>query len=791
MKKILISAELLKTPVGVFFQNSGLECETKYNSDRKGDYLFIVNDYCPEIKDIPRIKIDPLKVFDFDVESNVRGVFDQRFIDDVQIQKLIKMFLTAETGFSLVDSYSDKFKNISSIKIHEYLNVGFFIDTIVIEAFKNKFDFELIRKYLNQVFEYSFDQIKTDGVKAFLNVDYSFSDNVFAIEISFSKNNFSLAESLVSNNGALKLISDKTNFFNANYYPKRGNVNFSSLWFNDKKIKNFKSFFYSETGEKTKSLDMNVPIVLGLEEKENVQYIGSELLRDEVQAKKLSQGRKFFLFIKNFRMNEEEPLELSSLVVSDIDNYLLLYPLQKAVIGVDEEVKQFILKLLQNEKLATGIEEYITIAAKGDLAPQLDQIQKVLAGKSLADLEELVTIKNVTEHFSETSERVGQSLEAENENTVLKNVTDQFNSSEKWEMKRSEIVDKIKEEAIRLKADGGSVYQEDIIRIISQEVDINDEAVAILVKDIVEEVLSSELTQGNNLEEAFPLKFIAKQAVVMPDLAIEKLENQLHRMMKITAKLKSDFEMIVMSKDSKINSLEERMEKMKSDFSAISDSSDKVKVDQLLLENKNLNSRLEFSNLKLSTMNENLEKQFTDSNAKKDSEISTLKSNIQIAKSLIENFKLERRGFENKLNEERQKHVVSPGAKREFAEPIIVQPDVVVKESEAEKQLSYLTTEKKILEEKFKIQGIELKKFEQKLKFTTAQLEESQRKKAVPVSNANTKSSDVYAKLLENATARINDASLHHLIRTQCLRQRHICSDTVVIYEDICLTEKL
>ena len=93
---------------------------------------------------------------------------------------------------------------------------------------------------------------------------------------------------------------------------------------------------------------MNVPMTLGLEEKENVQYVGSELLKDEIQAKKLSQGRKFFLFIKNFRMNEEEPLELSSLVVSDIDNYLLLYPLQKAVVGVDEEVKQFILKLLQN-----------------------------------------------------------------------------------------------------------------------------------------------------------------------------------------------------------------------------------------------------------------------------------------------------------------------------------------------------------------------------------------------------------------------------------------------------------
>ena len=45
MKKILISAELLKTPVGIFFQNSGLECETEFKSDKKGDYLFIVNVY--------------------------------------------------------------------------------------------------------------------------------------------------------------------------------------------------------------------------------------------------------------------------------------------------------------------------------------------------------------------------------------------------------------------------------------------------------------------------------------------------------------------------------------------------------------------------------------------------------------------------------------------------------------------------------------------------------------------------------------------------------------------------
>ena len=102
-KKILISKELLEAPVGSFFQSIGFVCETIFKNEDLASYSFIVDDYCPEVVNLPRIKLDPEKTYSAEIEKNVRGVFDTKFLNDLSIQKLLKYHFSSGVEFNLIE----------------------------------------------------------------------------------------------------------------------------------------------------------------------------------------------------------------------------------------------------------------------------------------------------------------------------------------------------------------------------------------------------------------------------------------------------------------------------------------------------------------------------------------------------------------------------------------------------------------------------------------------------------------------------------------------------------------
>ena len=548
-------------------------------------------------------------------------------------------------------------------------------------------------------------------------------------------------------------------------------------------------------------------MVLGIEEKEQVLYSPRVVDEESVQARKLSLSRKFALFIKNYRKNETDPKELMSLELADVDEYLKNYPRQEAVADIDEEVRRFILKLLQDEKLYNGITEYMNKIASSNLDPQMEHIQRILSGKSLDDLEEIIRIKGVTDKMNEETTLVKGWFDesGDGDDVRIKGVTDTIGNNEKWAVKRSEISEKIQEEIVRIKSEGRNVLQEDIIRVVSKEINSDDANVAIIIKDIVEEALSAELTQANKLEEAFPLKFMSGQAAPEDSSLKAKTENHLMRMKKIieqmrtemlrmkqenedlkmegklqvlsdpganeiidlkralsnvielnknkdkmAIKAKSDFEQILKSKDEKLQILEDRIEQMKAEYAKSSEHANGEKLEELKSENKNLILKLKLANRKVDIINENMDKQDSDANAKKDKEIQTLKASIQMAQSFIENYKQEKIELENKLISEQEKLISLRDQKSSKGSD----------EVNAEKDAAFasLSAEKKALEDKFRVQIIESKKMEQKLKFTTAQLEDLQKKKSAATSNT-TKGNDIYIKQLELANSRLADAA--------------------------------
>lgn len=681
-KRILISPEQLSSEVGAFFRELGFEISADYDKSLNAEYLFIIDDHLPELRFFPRIQTKTS--LPQNCMPDVRSYVDISHLNDPSVKKLLSSYFSDAQNFDLVDSYSKDYKNIYSIKVHDYLNVGYFIDTIIIEAYKLNFDFEQIRNYLNLALPFALKLSEKEQNLAPLNVSFSYSDEGFAVQISLESSEFSFKNPTVSE------FYSHANYFDATVFKKRKRVMLSALWFKEEKLRNFRSHFFTEISGRSASH-------------------GSSLIHiiDEVQ---------------------ETP--------------------QYAVQSISDDLSS-------------------SIKIKGTKDQEIDEFQRILGQKSPEDFASL---------------RVSGADGNEND--------------EEWKVKSSGLAEKIQDEIIKIKGLDQEVSEDDLVRIISSELGVDQKATTQLVKGMLDEA-----TENIRIKSSAPDTENVQVKNNAPDPAKEKLEQQVLRMKnvieqmktemlrlrslelgsgipesglepgqqsaerlelkkaldksleavknkeKMAIKQKSDFEQILEAKDEKIHSLETRIEELKDEFSRSREFATEEKLEALTTENKSLMARLDLANRKINIINENMERHGSEANVKKDKEISTLKSNMQMAQALIEKFKQERNDFEIKLQEEREKRSNVRDEKTDNGA------------TEKDKQLLMISSEKKILEDKMRAQSIELKKLDQKLKFTVAQLEESQRKRTIQPAQAAAKSNDAYIKQLDQANSRLTNAA--------------------------------
>lgn len=776
-KKILIESELISAPVGLFFQNAGYELLTEYQPN--AEIEFIVDDFLPELTQIPRVQIK--KTMAAQCLPQVRAHIDEQLICTEEGKKLLARYYADFNDFNVVDFYSSQYKNIYTLKIQDYLNIGYFIDTIVVEAYKNKFDHEKIRHYLNEAIPQALKIVERQEAPVHLDVSFAYADDAFAVQVAFEAS----ASAFKKDFESIRRSSEATNFYDLVYFSKRERASFSAAWFKKNELRNVRAYFFTEVSARKASEVSLAEIEPAEGPDQQVVYESKNTASD--QSKKLQLARKFSLFIKNFREKEESPKEAASLEINDIDSYLTNYPRQDALRELDDEIKNFILKMIRDESLYQGVTDFVQKIAGSNLDKHVEEIQRVLGEKSLADIDEILRIK-------------GASGENGEESTTVSGWKENLDEEE-WKIKRSEIVEQIKEEVTVIKSQGRNVVENDILRVMSNQLQANPEEVKTVVKGIVEEAVTMELMQKEKLEEAFARSFTVKSTPVN-DAAKEKLEQQIVRMKKLMEqmknemirlknesaahqkinsaepvsadngevielkrvldktldqlrnkekmadKLKSDMESIVQAKNDKIASLEMRIENIKQEFAQSAEFANEEKLEKLQVENKSLLARLELANRKINIISDNMDRQDSDSALKKDKEIISLKTNMQSAQSVIEKMKSDKSELEKQLREEREKVAKLRDEKSS---------DHKDKAMEQEILISSLTSDKRSLEDKLKIQNIELKKIEQKMKYVTAQLEEAQKKKGSAAGGL--KSNEAYIKQLELANNRLAEAS--------------------------------
>lgn len=788
IKKILVSAELASSEMGVFFQELGFELHQKYVEG--SEYVFIVDSACPELPTYPRLQIsDKLdaKFFPY-----VRARISKEMFESVQGKKLLTSYFHDALEFDLVDRYSKDLKDIYTVKIHDYLNLGFFVDSIIVEAYKAQFDINALRTYLNTALNFAFKKVEMSREAMPIDVSYSHNGDAFTVQISLYTDKFK-GKSEFGDKFA-ELTAD-TNYFDSTYFHKKKKLTISSLFYKNADLSKAKSYFFTEVASRSADLEESeADLHSGLVLKDKVNYEAAKPAQMD-QEKRFSLARKFALFIRNYRKNEESPIPISKLEVNDVINYLGYYPRQEALQDVDEEIKNFIFKLLKDDNLFNGIDETVQKIANTNLDSQMSEIQKVLGEKSLSDIEDIMLIKG-GESEKSTSNLIKGWAESSPDFQRISGQESGMSDNARWEVRKLQLNEKIQDEVMRVNSEGRSIVQDDIVRVMAKELDAKEQDVKSVVGGIVEEVVSTEILNTNRLEEEFAKKILNTQSNA--DLVKEKLESQISRMKKImdqlkreiiklqseksdredgdrpldvdnaeanklkmalgrtmdalkakeriNEKVKADAEQALRHKDLKIDFLEQRIEEIKSEHMRSREFANEEKLEKLEVDNKTLQSRLDLANKKVNIISENISSRDAEAQGKRDKEIESVRGNLQLAQSVIDDLKNEKLKLEIRASEDRE-------TIRKFKE----EKGGTKHDEEKDGMIQILTADRKALEDKFRAQAIELKKVEQKLKYTLSQLETSNKKKVA--ANPGQKTAEAYAKQLDQLSSRMAEVS--------------------------------
>lgn len=785
-KKILITAELASSPVGVFFQDLGFELDYKYVEG--SEYHFVIDSACPEVKNVPRLQMS--ESLSAELHPLVCGRINKEMFDSEQGRALLSSYFHDALEFDLVDRYSKEMSNIYSIKIHEYLNLGYFIDSIVIEAYKAKFDISALRSYLNTALNFSFKKVESSSSTMPVDVSYSHNGEAFAVQISLLCDEWKGVPEVES---CIDEFTSLTNYFDITYFHKTNRLTLSALVFKNPALKSAKANFFTEVVRRSADAEIRKPVASdiysGLVFNEPVRY---QALRQVITdpATKLVIARKFAHFIKDYRQRiEDPPIPLGKLLIDDVINYLAHYPKQEELQDVDSEVKHFIFKLLMNDRFSNDVDDFVQVVMDSYPHGVVREIQKIMGDKGLEDIESIIAGQPLKAEDGFITRVRGSS--GENSRPDFQRVsgsdTAAMSDNDLWELRKSQLNMK---DHTHDHTDAHSTQS-----ATSEESPSENERWKI--QDLNNALTAEAALEKEKLEAEFSQKILNQQK--SSDLVKEKLESQMDRIKKIMyqlkkeilklqaekiareeadrnkkntdaqdvlrmkssmersletiknkdyaiEKMKKDFEQFIKSKDQRIEMLEQRISSMKNDQSHPREASNDDKMEKLEHENKSLQFKLELANKKVNIVTEKMGQREIDMNAKREREIETLKGNLKLAQSIIEEMKIEKAKLESRAHEDREQLKKN-------------KEEVVIKKSDDDKDgvIQALTAERKGLEEKFRAQAIELKKAEQKLKYTLSQLESSNKKK--PAVNPNLKSAEVLSKQLEQASARMAEAT--------------------------------
>lgn len=493
-------------------------------------------------------------------------------------------------------------------------------------------------------------------------------------------------------------------------------------------------------------------------------------------------AKKFAFFIRNYREREGLSAENSRLSDSEILSYLEHYPRQEAVNSISDETKTLICLMVRQAEVYENVSRAIEDIGQSGFLDKVEEVQRVISSKNIEDIAEMITINGGKKDFSEEVIKVKGWLEDKKDELIKINSNyDGLPNDEKWEVKKLHINEVLREEVERIKAAGEVATTKDYTKILSEKLGISDEDSSFLVQGLVEnsagDMVVSRIDELRNTFEKTEVKEIQKTVLVnnpkleeqiikmkkimdgmkaeiirlrsasvtkapsevvtqdlqaqLVQVELEKTKQALANRDKVFKKFKEDIDSLLKEKDKVIAAFKDKVEQNKIDHQESHEAELGRKNDVLNLENRTLKTKLELAMKKLQVLSDNMDRQDSDFMLKKEREIDQLKNQISFSQSVIQKFKEEKQKLESEIY-----HLKDRVASTEMERK--TQESKGSGDAEIQKReliIQSLSHEKKSIEDQLKLQAIEFKKLEQKMKILTVQNDELTKKKGGSAKN--------------------------------------------------------
>jgi hypothetical protein len=426
------------------------------------------------------------------------------------ITQALKRYLGIEKNSLNLDGLSKgQLKEQFTLKLCDHLSIGEYSDVITSDAYLQKHNFVKVRNYLMKCLSYFSYLNKGDIAFIPIDIEYGFCENKFYIQMHANVQNF-VKEYLISSfkepdreHPYQSLLRDsylETDFLEIVHLEGAGKIVISAVWFkevgfNDFRptllLNNIKSYeskkeeLASRPKVKIVKTTLNIPST-DLPGK-SAQMIGglSENKEDLINIVHVVE------VIQRFRSSEnnDQKIPLEELSASDLDIYSEEFE-NEVIKRLSLDQREYIIECLKNpdelEHLEKGIDQ---ILSPFDSEAYSDSFSNNLDGLSADEVNDYV---NAELEENETSEELDE---------------------EKWTVKRSEIVEKIRKQKDRTekKRPGRIEMNSSFMNMISTRLNTSPERVKPMVTDLgnksIENLVKTKIKEGENSSEGYDLEF--------------------------------------------------------------------------------------------------------------------------------------------------------------------------------------------------------------------------------------------------------------------------------------------
>jgi|GEM_PF-996680 len=528
--------------IGFTIKHEILEADREY-------VYFILSDFAPSEIKFPRVELLEEKM-PRELAKKVRAKLSLNLVDQLEVRNLIKNYFNEGSEFDIVDRYSKDFKNIYTIKVQDFLNVGYFVDLIVVEAYKNGFDHSYIRQYLNLMLEYNFRTVEAKGSILPVEISFSYNGSGFVVQLLSTINSFHIQNDY--HDFIPKMINEiKPNYLDVCYVATRSRLIISALWFKDSSLKDFQASFFTEVIKKPRNkINTQSEIIPKISNAENVSYVPNPK-SGENEIGLITLARKIAQWIESQAIDGNvDGVEIPQLSIDQIElkveDYQEIFPSTKKT-----EKLIVLIKNILSEK--DQINEYVE-SKKSNIDEAVEKIVQVISGASFEEIESITKVKGQDEEDAFKTIVKGFKEEVDNDKTIVAGGKEKPTEKDAWKIKQGEIGKYLKEEVTRMKASGEQVTTEDIAMIISNASGADQAQSKKLISGILDQVMVNEYLEEkviipmkneeeNSQDDKLELKSLpssVSQISNFDNVRFAKLEEQNVKMRKLLEQMKNE-----------------------------------------------------------------------------------------------------------------------------------------------------------------------------------------------------------------------------------------------------------